>query len=293
MITITLRRAGFTMAVAAMLLAPTSPVMAQDPSAEPAAGPTVAPSLPATPEGRWTVTSFDPWGEGTVEPLQPGQLVLSLLADGQLEGTTGCGRYLGGWALEAGVLHLGVSPTGHLGCADAETGEAIAFEAALDSVAAWRLGDSGMELLDVNGSVRVALAAAASDPSGAWDVVGYRRPNGRMTEPPADAPMWLDVRPDGELDGSTGCRLLEGIYQREGASMIIGPVETVGLPCEGEARRAERQLLRALGEVIYWQREGQMLSLSDGFDEVLVKLTVREAPASSSSPASGTLATDA
>ena len=293
MITITLRRAGFTMAVAAMLLAPTSPAMAQDPSAEPAAGPTVAPSLPATPEGRWTVTSFDPWGEGTVEPLRPGELVMSLLADGQLEGTTGCGRYLGGWAFEAGVLRLGVSPTGHLGCAEAETGEAIAFEAALNSVSAWRPSASGLELLDANGGVRVALAAAASDPSGAWDVISYRRPNGRMTEPPADTPMWLDVRPGGQLDGSTGCRLLEGVYQRDGASLIIGPVETVGLPCEGETRRAERQLLRALGEVIYWKREGQTLSLSDGFDEVLVELTVREAPASSPAPASAPPATDA
>ena len=43
------------------------------------------------------------------------------------------------------------------------------------------------------------------------------------------------------------------------------------------ARRAERQLLRALGEVIYWERTGDTLSLNDGFDELLVEpLVVRE-----------------
>ena len=235
-----------------------------------------APPAAATadsPAGTWDVLAYDPWNEGLVEPLVDSTLTLALLDDGQLAGETGCGRYYGGWLLAAGELSVDIAQTGYFGCADAPTEEAIGFSTAIDAVVDWRETATGIELIDQAGSPRLVLGGAVvAEPTGAWTVTRYRRPNGRLTEPLPERPMSLELHPDGSATGSTGCRLLEGEYLLDGGTLIIGPVETVGLPCEGDDRRAERRLLRALGEVIYWQRTGDTLSLNDGFDEPLVEL---------------------
>jgi heat shock protein HslJ len=236
------------------------------------------PSASATtdsPAGTWDVLAYDPWNEGLVEPLADSALTIALLGDGQLAGETGCGRYDGGWLLAEGELSVGIAQTGYFECADAPTEEAIGFSTAVDAVVGWRQTATGIELVDEAGSPRLVLGrAVVAEPTGAWTVTRYRRPNGRLAEPLPERPMSLELRPDGSATGSTGCRLLEGAYLRDGGTLIIGPVEPVGLPCEGDDRRAERQLLRALGEVIYWQRTGDTLSLNDGFDELLVELAL-------------------
>jgi heat shock protein HslJ len=228
-----------------------------------------------SPVGTWDVVAYDPWNEGLVEPLDGSTLTLSLLDDDELTGETGCGRFNGGWTIDEGGLRAGIAQTGYFGCADAQTEEAIGFSAAVDAVVGWRQTADGIELVDRADSPRLVLAPAVlAEPTGYWTVVRYRRPNGRLTEPLPDQPMALELNEYDRVAGSTGCRLLEGIYARDGGSIIIGPVDTVGLPCEGADRRAERQLLRALGEVIYWERTGDTLSLNDGFDELLVELVL-------------------
>lgn len=233
------------------------------------------PADATSPAGTWGVVAYDPWNEGLVEPLDGSTLTLSLLDDDELTGETGCGRFNGGWTMGEGGLRAGIAQTGYFGCPDAQTEEAIGFSNAVDAVVDWRATADGIELLDQAGSPRLVLARAdAAGPTGYWTVVRYRRPNGRLTEPLPSQPMALELNEYDRVAGSTGCRLLEGIYVRDGGSLIIGPVDTVGLPCEGEDRRAERQLLRALGEVIYWKRSGDTLSLNDGFDELLVELVL-------------------
>jgi len=261
----------------ALLLVPLS-VSAQEGSPTPVVEPSPTPiasavPLATSPDGQWTVAAFDPWEAGLIEPRRGSELLLALLDDGRLEGQTGCGRFNGGWSLEDGWLRLGTAPTGFVDCGEKQTEEAIGLTAALDAVAGWAPTSSGIELLDANGATRLVLAREMlAEPTGAWSVTRYRRPNGRLVEAVPERPMRLELGADGSLAGSTGCRLLEGGYRRDGASVIIGPVETVGLPCEGDDRKAERQLLRALGEVVYWERDNGSLAFKDGFDELLVEL---------------------
>lgn len=272
-------------AVAATMLALVAlpvPALAQDTETSPVPATS---AVEAGPAGTWQVVAFDPWGEGLIEPLPGSTMTVGLLGDGRLQGETGCGRYNGGWALDDEVLGLAISPTGYFGCGDAETEEAIGFSVAIDAVVGWSATDSGIELFDVAGTPRLVLQpVVVAEPTGAWTVARYRRPNGVMTEPLPGRPMSLELADVGVVSGSTGCRLLEGEYFRDGSTIIIGPVETVGLPCEGDDRKAERQLLRALGDVIYWVRSGDTLSLNDGFDELLVELVTAADPAPSAVP---------
>lgn len=242
------------------------------PSAVPAAS--AAPAA-TTPVGAWQVQAYDPWAEGLVKPREGSALRLGLLDGGDLQGATGCGRFEGGYSLEGELLWLGVAPTGNLGCSDALTAEAVGFSAALEAVGSWRAApdDGGVELLDEFGTVRVVLAPdAGADPTGAWSVVSYARPDGTLVEPDPAAPMSLELDAAGGAEGSTGCRLFEGAYRREGESISIGPVETVGLPCEQPERRAERRLLAALVEAYHWRREDDVLTLTDAFGQPLLVL---------------------
>ncbi len=261
------------------LALPPAAAFAQEPTPAPTAVPspgvdvTFAPPV-TSPEGVWQVTAYDPWGQGLVEPGADNELRVSLLDDGELAGETGCGRFSGGWSYDGDELFLGVAPSGNLGCAAPRVEEAIGLSTAFDAVAGWGPAEGGgIELFDAAGATRVVLESlAAFEPTGAWTVQRYRRPNGQLVEPLPGSPMSLTLRTDGGVEGSTGCRLLLGAYSSEGGGIVIGPLEPQGRPCEGAERRAERQLLRAFGEVVYWQQSGDTLSLNDGFDAPLVEL---------------------
>lgn len=257
----------FPLAIALACLSVLAPgaVSAQD--ADP------SPSPMTGPAGEWVVSAFDAWEQGLVEPLPESRLLLRLLADGQLEGETACGRFSGGWSSQGVELSLGVAPTGNLGCGPDETAEAVGLATALAAVTSWQVADNGVELRDVVGTTRVVLGSAApGDPTGEWRVELFRRPNGELRAPHAEGPMWLVLGAGGIVEGSSGCGPLVGQYARDGAGITLGPLEVGDSECDEALARAERQLLRALGEVVYWRQAGDELTLLDGFDEALVEL---------------------
>lgn len=246
------------------------------PVAEPTPIATDAPAL--SPEGSWVVTALDPWQTGLMEPLPGSLLRLSFLDEGRLQGETACGRFTGGWSGEGGELFAGIAPTGFLGCAEEQTGEAIGLNTAIEAVVEWQPDDAGgIELLDASGATRLTLQPLmVGDPAGTWLVLRFRRPNGEWAEPVADGPMMLTLHPDGFLEGGTGCRLLLGGYSYDAGDITIGPFDTEGLPCDGAAGRAERRLLRALGETTTWGQNGDELILSDEERPVVELIRVPE-----------------
>ncbi len=266
-VTITTRGLLAIALTCALALAPGAS-LAQDetPGPSPSAEPITSPA------GDWVVTAFDAWEQGLAEPLPGSTLRLSLLDDGTLDGETACGRFTGGWSAEGAELFMGVAPTGNLGCAQEPTAEAIGLSTALAAVATWEAIDDAIELRDAFGATRVVLGTdSAGDPIGEWDIVRFQRPNGEMREPRADGPMTVTLGDD-VIGGDTGCRPLVGAYALDGAGITLGPLEADGEACDGPLARAERQLLRALGEVVYWRQTGAALTLLDGFDEPLVDL---------------------
>lgn len=263
-------------AVCLLALAPAA-ALAQEATPEPSAQPLPEPTLevvptPATsPDGTWVVTELDAWGEGLAEPLPGSLLRLSFLADGLLQGESACGRFDGGWAGTGDEIFVGVSPGGHLGCAQQQKAEAIGLSTALDAVVGWQADDiGGIELLDAAGATRLMLQPlVVGDPTGSWEVQRFIRSNGVFAEPAADHPITLELMADGLLEGSTGCRLLLGVYNYDAGDMTVGPFDTSGLPCEGAVQRAERRYLRALGEVTTWQQSGDALTLSSETEPVV------------------------
>lgn len=225
------------------------------------------------PDGTWGVEAYDPWGEGLQSPLPDSTLTISLLQQSSLEGQTGCGRYDGGYYLDGEQLRIGMAAKGFIGCPEQQTTEAVAFSVALDAVATWRATDTGLELFDESGAVRLILERPfTSDPLGDWVVQRYVRPSGKLASPSPELPMLLRLEAESNAGGSTGCRLFEGQFVLDGERLTFGPIERIGLPCEGDGRRPERQLLAALAEVALWSRDGDMLTLADAFGELRLEL---------------------
>ncbi|MFO7532836.1 MAG: META domain-containing protein, partial [Candidatus Limnocylindrales bacterium] len=132
-------------------------------------------------------------------------------------------------------------------------------------------------LLDEVGAVRVVLARSRdADVSGDWAVTRYARANGKPAEPLADQPIFVTFGEDGRLGGSSGCRLLGGLYTSQADQVVIAPVETTGLPCDGDVKAQERRLLRIFEQVVFWQRQGERLVLADASGAPLLELVAVE-----------------
>lgn len=253
--------------------------------ASPPASPSASPSPSALPdhqpEGTWLVTAFDAWNEGLVSPRPNTTLTAALLTGGLLEGQTGCGRYVGNWSLDGQRIGLRVTSKGPDPCGDRRTEEAVAYSLALDAVTSWRATETGLELLDELGAVRVILVTPSLPGlDGDWVVERLARPSGRLARLPADGTPTLSIAGDGAVSGTTGCRTLRTDVSSELQRVAFGEPDLAGLPCDGDAQRTERWLLRALDAAVRWRRDGDALELVNAAGDVLARM----APATPANP---------
>jgi heat shock protein HslJ len=243
----------------------------------------LSPVADLLPESTWAVATFDGSGEGLVEPRAESELTIELQADDRLEGDSGCGTYFGAYDLDGDSITFHVVALGRSSCAPQVDRDAVDFTQTLEAVRTWRPSDTGVELLDDAGGVRVIISAVTSGVDGAWQVTAYARPNGRLQAGPVDGSMSIALEADGTFRGATGCRLFEGEYITATDDMLIVPLDFSGLPCEGDTRQAERRLLAAMERVVLWEREGSRLRLTDANGATLIEMTAA-APVASASP---------
>ena len=275
-----------SLAIAAAVALPAAAAVAQSPSPSPdavtpppspvtsaAPGSSTAAEIgPGGPEGTWQVTAYDAWGDGLVEPLRGSTLTVSLLPQGRLEGETGCGTYIGGYTVDGQSIRLGVISKGPDPCGPRRTDEAFAFTQALAVATSWRASPGGLELLDENGQVRVALVRPGGEGlAGDWVVQRYALSGGRLQDALEGSPATISLGRDGQVGGSTGCRIFAGEYEAETDRLIIA-IDVVGLPCDGEERRQDRRIRAVFDSAVRWTRDGSSLLLRDADGELLAEL---------------------
>lgn len=222
--------------------------------------------------------AFDAWAEGLVAPRPSSEVTVEFLADGRLEGLTGCGTYFGSYRVEGNDIAFSVTSKGPDPCGPKRIEEAVAFITALEAADTWMATPTGLALLDADGIIRVEVdPVVRAGLAGEWLVTAVARSGGilRATGPDGSASLILGT--DGTVQGGTGCRLFEGEYSSEADQVLIVPFESIGLPCKGDERRAERRFLRALERVVFWQRDGAELGLTASDGAVLMELV--ETPA--------------
>jgi hypothetical protein len=74
--------------------------------------------------------------------------------------------------------------------------------------------------------------------------------------------------------GFSGCNTFRAAYELEFSSLRFGPIASTRRACPGQAAEVEAGFLKALQETRSWEIVDTTLSLMDGTDDVLARLTV-------------------
>jgi heat shock protein HslJ len=105
--------------------------------------------------------------EGSLVDVLPGAEITAEFAEGQVAGSAGCNRYMGGYTVEDGTLTFGLVASTRMMCGapegvmEQETG----YLAALAGVNAYRVSGDGLDLVDVDGKVLATFVASAILPA--------------------------------------------------------------------------------------------------------------------------------
>jgi putative lipoprotein len=202
---------------------------------------------------RWRVE-----GIGGVAVVSGSEPEITFTDDGQINGTTGCNRFFGGYAQDgAAVTFTGTGMTRMACLGDGLMAQESAFAGILSGAA--KASVDGLGRLTIMGADGVGFVAApalsakaALDPAvllGAeWVVEDINRggviDNSRLT---------LMFGEDGRVSGSTNCNRLNGLYAADGGTITFTPLATTRRACLGEGlMMQERKYMSALGGEMAW-----------------------------------------
>lgn len=197
-------------------------------------------------------------GIGGVAVVSGSEPEITFTGDGQINGTTGCNRFFGGYAQDgAAVTFSGTGMTKMTCLGDGIMAQESAFAAILSGAA--KASIDGLGRLTVMGADGVGFVAvpalsakAALDPAvllGAeWVVEDINRggviDNSRLT---------LVFGADGKVSGSDNCNRFNGTYTVDGSKLTLSPLASTRRACIGEAVAGQaRKYMGALGGELNW-----------------------------------------
>jgi heat shock protein HslJ len=209
----------------------------------------------------WSVTAID--GVATIVDARP---TLSFAPDGTLTGSSGCNRFSGSFRTDGDRITIGQLAMTEMGCEPDRMAQEAAFGAALSGVTGWRQTEAGR--LELDGAAHISAEpggraeAPTADPEpsagiiGPWALVdlGTRRDLANLV-PTA---TFLG---DGTMSGFAGCNTFRGTYELDADRLILGPLATTKMACQGPASAIEADYLAALGSISTWQRIDRRLLL--------------------------------
>ena len=187
-----------------------------------------------------------------------------VVEDERLHGTTGVNDFNGGYTTDGQMLSLGaIAMTLKAGFGAAADQEA-AVVAALGAVAAFRLDEGELVLVDAGGDelLRYEPLAAAPLLDTVWDVLLFRVGDA-LTSPLAGSEVTLLFAADGGVNGSTGCNRFHGQYVLDADELAFAPLATTRMIGSPELMEQEMAFLSALTAVARADVTGDRLRLCD------------------------------
>jgi heat shock protein HslJ len=206
--------------------------------------------------------------------------ITARFVDGTVSGTVGGIHYRAAFTDGGSDLRVGPASTSR----PVEDGPGRSYLALLGAVAAWRGGETQLELLDEQGTPLLTFEPAPEVEArlvGRWTVGSVTGPAGgegdgdveRNDASRADAPSaWLEIAPDGALTGHGGVNRFSGSMRTDGDRLYLTPLRMTRMAGDPEAMAAESALSDALARVASYRLDGDRLELRDQDDEVVVRL---------------------
>jgi len=241
-----------------------APAQATDPSPSPL-------PFPTTIEGAvWQAIRIAgsglPWIEVPAEVLATFEL-----ADGNAAGSGGCNRWFAPATVDGETIDIGEIGSTMMYCGDPAGPFESAYLAHLGEVARWSIADGILTLADADGLARIELAPRPDTvlEGTTWILTGLHEGDAvvsAVTEPPVTLALV-----DGTASGFAGCNQWTAGYTLADASLVLGPVATTRMACEGRME-AEAAWVALLGAVAGWEVTGTTLTLLDAAGAPLATL---------------------
>ena len=181
-------------------------------------------------------------------------------ADGKLTGANGCNRYSTSYTLEGEALKLGDVATTKMACGAPGAAVETAFMDALGRVAAARITDGELALLDGDGGEVLRFREAS--PLGTWEVTSFLQGDG-VSSLVEGSRITATFAEGGKLSGSAGCNDYTGTYTLGAGELKITGVSATELACEipPGVMEQEQAFLAALPRTAGYTLAGRSLTL--------------------------------
>ncbi len=206
---------------------------------------------------------------------------ITFTSDGQINGTTGCNRFFGGYAQSGGdVTFSGVGMTKMACLNDGIMAQEIAFTNILSGET--KANIDGFGNLVIKGENGISFTArplpaedevVENDPAslggGAWTVEDLNR--GGIID---NTVLTLNFTEDSRVTGSTGCNSLSGSYTATGTTITFSPLVTTRRACLAPAlNNQETKFTSALQGEMDWRltADGALELAREGGHRVLLR----------------------
>ena len=213
-------------------------------------------------DGEWTLVG----GVHGGDPLPlPDDAPITMTVDGsEIGGRAACNTYGGEIALDGDRITIGAMSMTEMGCQPAIMEAEAAYVAALADVERWSRAD---EALTLSGeTVELTYELVPPTPNAAligtpWRLDGLV--DGDAVSSTMGEPARLELRDDGTLSGTTGCRTFDGTYQLEDGAVRVTELINDDRGCPDVASQDEH-VLAVITDGFSYAIEGDQLVVSDG-----------------------------
>jgi len=215
------------------------------------------------PQGDWQLV------EGTVNgqavPILEDHRITLTLEGSRVAGTAACNGYGGTLRVEGRRLRIEDLAQTAMACVDeaAMTAEAIYISGLANAES---IGLDGDELLIQGPGVELRFVELAPPPTAELiDTVWMLETlvTGDVASSVAGEPATLELRADGTLHGSTGCREFDGTWLEQGDEIVTPSLVTDDRACPPELQDADAHVLSVIGDGFRATVDGGQLTLTD------------------------------
>ncbi|HSK93153.1 MAG TPA: META domain-containing protein [Candidatus Angelobacter sp.] len=213
-------------------------------------------------DGEWRLTGGS--HDGLPLPIPP-EAPISLVVDGdEVGGRAACNQYGGEVTLDGDDVTFGAMSMTEMGCDPAIMDAESAYLAALADVERWVRDGATLRLIGNEVELTYELVPPAPDAAlvgTRWRLDGLV--DGDAVSSTMGDPATLELREDGTLTGTTGCRTFDGRYELDGNAVRVTDLANDDRACPGLETQDEH-VLAVLAEGFIHAVQGEQLTLTAG-----------------------------
>ncbi len=223
---------------------------------------TAAPS-DGDPQGDWRLVRGTVNGQAV--PILDEYRITLTIEGSRIGGTAACNGYGGTLTVEGGRLHIEDLGQTAMACLDEEamTAEAI-YMSGLG--AADTIGLDGAELVVSGPGVELRFEELAPPPTAAMvDTVWLLEAliSDEVAASVAGEPQTLELRSDGTIHFTTGCRQFDGTWLEQGDEIVTPSLGSDDVACPAGLQDAENHIVSVIGDGFRASVDGDQLTLTD------------------------------